>query len=64
MSDLQEWMSRAGETDATMSQKLGVSRVQVSRIRRGICKPSPTTAQKLEAITAIPAADFIFGAAA
>lgn len=64
MQELQDWMARAGESDETLSRKLGVSRVQVSRIRRGICRPSPSTAQKLEAVTDIPAADFIFSGAA
>ncbi len=51
-------------SDEALAEKLGVSRVQVSRLRRRICKPSPATAQKLEIITAIPAASFIFGEAA
>lgn len=61
MADLQQWMQDNERTDETLAQELGVSRVQVSRLRRRICKPSPATAQKLEAITAIPAAEFIFG---
>lgn len=64
MTDLQTWMTDAKESDETLSKKLGVSRVQVSRLRRKLCKPSPDTAVKLEQITGIPAAAFIFGQAA
>lgn len=60
MDDLQAWMTANRETDASMAPKLSVSRVQVSRIRRGKCRPSPETALKLERITQIPASTFIF----
>lgn len=61
---LARWMEHAGETDETLSPKVGVSRVQISRIRRDKSKPSPATAVKLEAITKLPASIFIFGDAA
>ena len=52
-------MMGAAETDATLSRKLGVSRVQVSRVRRGVNRPSPQLAAKIETITKIPAWDLI-----
>lgn len=63
MIDLALWMKTAGETDETVAAKLGVSRVQVSRIRRGVNRPSPTVAEKLQAITGYPAWEFLKPAA-
>lgn len=57
-------MQDKGEDDASLSVKLGISRVHASRLRRDICKPSPETAIKLEKLTGIPAPSFIFGDAA
>jgi transcriptional regulator with XRE-family HTH domain len=62
--NLQLWMKATGYTDARLSAEVGVSRVQISRIRRGICKASPETAMKLEQVTKIPAPRFIFDDAA
>lgn len=59
MDDLEAWMTEAGETDETLSVKLGVSRVQVSRLRRRICNPSLPIAEKLETLTAIPALELL-----
>ena len=42
-----------------MAPKLGVSRVQVSRLRRGKHKPSLKLAVTLESLTGIPAWDWI-----
>lgn len=64
MTILAQWMSASGLTDEAVSRKVGVSRVQVLRLRQGINRPSPETAMKLEALTGIPAARFIFGEAA
>lgn len=61
MSDLQSWMIKNAETDASLSEKIGISRVQVSRLRRGIHRPSIATARKLEKVTTIPAAEFVMG---
>lgn len=58
MSSLAAWMDRAHETDETLAAKVGVSRVQISRIRRRVCEPSLAVAASLEAITGIPAASF------
>lgn len=62
--NLKLWMEATGYTDARLSAEVGVSRVQISRIRRGICKASPETARRLEGVTKIPAPHFIFGDAA
>jgi transcriptional regulator with XRE-family HTH domain len=59
MSRLQKWMEKTGETDLSLSQKLGISRVQVSRIRRGVNGASKATAQKIHALTGIPWPTFI-----
>lgn len=59
MADLNSWMDDAGESDESLAPKLGVSRVQVSRIRRGVNKPSATVAARLEELTGIPAWDFL-----
>jgi transcriptional regulator with XRE-family HTH domain len=54
-------MSDNGITDEQLAAKIGVSRVQVLRLRKGENKPSPQTAEKLEIATGIPAGEFIFG---
>jgi len=59
MVDLASWMTAHGETDETLAAKLGVSRVQASRLRRRRCNPSPETAKKLEDLTKIPALDLM-----
>ncbi len=59
MADLNTWMDGAGESDESLAPKLGVSRVQVSRIRRGVNKPSTAVAARLEELTGIPAWDFL-----
>lgn len=61
MANLSQWMRLNGETDQSLAPKIGVSRVHVSRLRRNIHKPSPELAKKLELVTQIPAAEFIFG---
>lgn len=51
---LQQWMDRKGLTDADVAAKVeGLSRSQVSRIRRGVSRPSPETALKLAKLTKI-----------
>lgn len=52
-------MQLALETDATLAGKVGVSRVQIYRIRNGSSKPSPKLAQRLSEITGIAAWDFL-----
>lgn len=60
MTKLAEWMRANEETDETLASKLGVSRVHVSRLRRDVHRPRPGLARKLEELTGIPAAQFIF----
>jgi transcriptional regulator with XRE-family HTH domain len=52
-------MSSSGETDETVAAKVDVSRVQISRIRRGLHKPSPRLAARLEEITGVSAWEFL-----
>lgn len=47
-------------SDERLSELLGVSRVHASRLRRRICLPSKELAMKLEGLTEIPAAEFVF----
>jgi len=62
MTALKDWMERKALSDADVAARIdGLSRSQVSRIRRGVSRPSPETAEKLAALTRIPAAKFIFG---
>lgn len=63
---LQEWMDLKTMNDADLERELEgrVSRSQISRIRRGKCRPSIETAKVLEHLTKIPAATFVMGEAA
>lgn len=64
MHNLQEWMTENKESDETLAAKLAISRVQVSRIRRGINGASKATAQRIEALTGLPWHSFIEPSAA
>ena len=59
MNALATWMAETGETDETVAAKAGVSRVQISRIRRNISRPSLQLAEKLEGLTGRAAWDFL-----
>lgn len=59
MNALASWMKASAETDETLAAKAGVSRVQISRIRRGLSRPSLRLAERLEPITGLPAWDLI-----
>ncbi len=59
MTKLSEWMTANEIDDAVMADRLGVSRVSISRIRRGLQRPSPRLAADLARETGIPAWDFI-----
>lgn len=59
MTALQTWVDAAKLTDEALAAKVGVSRVQITRIRNGVCRPSVKTAQKLAEVTGVPAANFI-----
>lgn len=58
---LQEWMDLKGWKDADLAARLpGLSRSQVSRIRRRKSIPPPETAKRLEEVTGIPAERLAF----
>lgn len=57
-------MAEQALDDEGAAALIGISRSQVSRIKRGINKPSPETAVRLEAVTGIPAWDFLKPSAA
>jgi len=59
MTVLKDWMADHNETDSSLAAKVGVSRVQVLRIRNGRSKPSPRLANRLEAVTSIAAWEFL-----
>lgn len=59
MEQLKTWMTDAGETDETLAAKVNVSRVQISRIRRGLSRPSAPLAETLSQLTGIAAWDFL-----
>jgi len=63
---LQEWMDLKDLKDAGLERELNkaLSRSQISRIRRGVSKPSLEKARLLERHTKIPAAAFLTGEAA
>jgi transcriptional regulator with XRE-family HTH domain len=58
MTPLEEFMRRTNMTDTEMAGKLGVSQPYVGRLRSGERRPSLNLAVRLEAVTAIPAAEF------
>lgn len=60
MGLLEAWMNDQEVSDEQLAAKVGVSRVQVLRLRTGQNRPSPKTAKKLEAVTGIPASELIF----
>lgn len=60
MGLLETWMTENVVTDEQLAERVGVSRVQVLRLRSGQNRPSPGTAKKIEAVTGIPASDLIF----
>jgi transcriptional regulator with XRE-family HTH domain len=61
MSELQAWMEANGERDETLAPKVKVSRVHMSRLRRGKNRPSLETAKTLQELTGIPATQLMFG---
>lgn len=60
MGVLEKWMETAAVGDDALGEKLKISRVHASRLRRRKCLPSPDLAKRLEAVTDIPAERFIF----
>ncbi len=59
MRPLERWMSETKVLDDALAEKVGVSRVQILRIRRGQNRPSVETARKLAEITGLPLEDLI-----
>ncbi len=57
---LAAWMIVNDKSDEALAAELGVSRVHVSRLRRGVHRPRPDLALKLEKVTKLPASVFIF----
>lgn len=58
---LQDWMTKQKLSDADVAARIeGLSRSQVSRIRRRVSIPSPETALKLSKLTKIPPEKFVF----
>lgn len=55
---LDEAMKAKGLTDQTLADKVGVSRVFITRIRNGKRRPSIGVAARLEAATGVKAAEF------
>ncbi len=62
MGPLDTWMIDKGVGNKHLAEMLQISRVQVSRLRRRLYRPSVETALKLEEITGIPAAELILAA--
>jgi transcriptional regulator with XRE-family HTH domain len=66
---LQEWKRLTKVTDeqlaAAVREETGeqISRSQINRIRKGLSNPRLKTAKALEAVTKIPAAQFMLGEA-
>jgi transcriptional regulator with XRE-family HTH domain len=59
--NLQDWMTAKGLNDAKLAEQVpGLSRSQVSRIRRRKSIPSPETAKKLAELTGLPAEALVF----
>lgn len=56
---LQQWMSSNGKRDEDVAELVGISRVQVSRIRRGLSHASSDTAKHLASLTGTNWTDFI-----
>lgn len=46
-------MARKGQVDSQVAKAIGLSRPQVSRLRRGVTVASPATAHRLEKLTGI-----------
>lgn len=65
MTKLDAWMGN-DKDDRWLAERIGSSRSQASRIRRGVSRPSPAKAFKIEEVTRgkVKAADLLTGAAA
>jgi transcriptional regulator with XRE-family HTH domain len=59
MTKFADWIAKKGLTEVETARLVGVSQAQISRIKRGLSKPSPVLAERLQTVTGIPAWDFI-----
>ena len=51
MMKLDQWLEANAMTEADFAERIGVSQPTISRIRRGVCKPSLDTIAKIEDYT-------------
>lgn len=58
---LAAWMAAHYMTDKELSEKTGISRVQVLRLRHGVHRPSLRNARKIEQVTGIAAGRLMAG---
>lgn len=59
--NLEQWMKAKKINDAALASRVeGLSRSQVSRLRRRKSVPSPLTAKKLSEVTGIPLEALLF----
>ena len=59
MGKLAEWMTKHGWNDRRVGEAVALSRVQISRLRRGRCKASVASAVRLQKLTGLPWHAFI-----
>lgn len=61
LMNLADYMTAHAIDDATLAARLGISRLQVWRLRKGICRPSWPLAQRLHDATdgAVTPNDFL-----
>ena len=59
--NLEQWMEANSLRDHELAARVeGLSRSQVSRIRRRVSIPSPETAKKLSEVTGLPAEALLY----
>lgn len=59
MNKLQKWMTLNNRRDADVGAAVGLSRVQISRLRRDLTGASVASAKRLAKLTRIPWHNFI-----
>jgi transcriptional regulator with XRE-family HTH domain len=52
--NIQEYLARTGQTEKQLADSIGVSQAFVSMLKRGVTRPSPKLAEKIESVTGIP----------
>lgn len=48
---LSDYLTKTKETDAAFGKRCGISQSQISRLKRGICRPSWEAVSKIAAAT-------------